>query len=237
MKSTTVALATALSLTLLACGGGGSDSDDGATPSSNVSTADFPVSGAMSTISTQRINTTLRADGPNGQYLAASLQQTVAPASIDFGGISARAVTQSSIFKDQTGAVVKQISHLLYVQATPFLELGMDNQLDGSVTVADLTSPLYLPAQGRVGDTGLLNSTTTYTDDTLEVVDQRTTRSWSLEADTSSTARLCLNEVIYDAANQRLATEADCHRINTRGEMLGLQITLTYPDGSVVVFK
>jgi hypothetical protein len=237
MRSATVALAAALSLTLLACGGGGSGDDNKVTPSSSVSTADFPIASAMSAISTKNFNTRLRANGPNGQYVEVSLTQTADPASVDLDGYSARAINQSSFFRDQTGALLEQMSHTLYVQASPYLELGMSDLVDGSVKIVDVDRPLYLPAQARVGDAGVLNSTTTYTDDTLEQVDQRTTRSWALEADTSTTARLCMYEVIYDATNVRLGTEADCYRIDTRGEMLGLQVTLTYADGTVLDFK
>lgn len=103
--------------------------------------------------------------------------------------------------------------------------------------MVDTAAPLYLPASAKVGSSGTLNGATVYEDETKVKAIKQKSRGWSLEADTATTALLCLNDVTFDLIDHVQYAEYDCYRINTSGVLLGMQIKLVAPDGQVTTFK
>lgn len=62
----------------------------------------------------------------------------------------------------------------------------------------DVSSPLYLPTTAKVGQSGALNGGTAYADQTKTTVLGYEVNSRELDADTASTALLCIKSIDTD---------------------------------------
>ena len=60
--------------------------------------------------------------------------------------------------------------------------------------------------------------------------------SWTLEADTATSAFGCSNGVVKNAAGIQTLTTAGCYKIDTNGNPLGLRFTLSV-EGRTLVFR
>lgn len=102
---------------------------------------------------------------------------------------------------------------------------------DGTYTV--LTSAGNLPTAARVGDSGPLHTGTEYVDATKSTVTGTTRMTWSLDADTATTALACLRSVETSTGDPQPITGAQCLRINTAGEVLGAVVTVSQGSTSI----
>ena len=63
-----------------------------------------------------------------------------------------------------------------------------------------------------------------------------TQSTWTLEADTATTAFGCANSVLRDAVGTLTGTAAGCYKIDTNGNALGMRYTLSVAC-KTLVFK
>jgi hypothetical protein len=92
------------------------------------------------------------------------------------------------------------------------------------------------PTAAKLGDGGTLGTLTLYTSASKASVKATTQSTWTLEADTASSAFGCANSVIRDAAGTQTGTAAGCYKIDTSGNALGMRYTLSVA-GKTLVFK
>ena len=225
MKYQTI-LALALGTTFLAaCGGGGSD-----TPSSTAA-ATFPLDAAYTKVMTTGVSLNGTAvDGADTYTLSLS----IAPAGDEvFEGLASKKSILSLTMK-KNGAVLGVDTISSYFSISPFTAKGA-RYSDGSYAVQTGNTG-NLPTAAKVGDGGTLGTLTLYTSASKTTVKATTQSTWTLEADTVTTAFGCANSVVRDAAGTLTGTQSGCYKIDTNGNILGMRYTLSVA-GKTLVFK
>ncbi|RTL25734.1 MAG: hypothetical protein EKK47_22705 [Burkholderiales bacterium] len=225
------------SFTLTACGGGGGGSSDPsaqATPSNVVaSTASFPVSGAVTVFEQSSWAYTLSGTDTKNNKFVMQASGVAGTTSTFEGNPSSTSVVTTNVTTNGTAGSPTTSTH--YFQATPYLEFGQLDS-DGSYTVDDVSTPIYLPASAKVGQSGQLNGATMYTDSTKATALAHVANSWSLEADTQNTAYLCNHSTYTATANGSGGGTIDnCLKINTSGTVIGMKYAETYSGGSLTL--
>ena len=196
------------------CGGGGGDGDQGPV----ASTLDFQIGSATSASGSPSQYTL--SGSLDGTTVSMSFSQTPG-ASSTFEGkpASTRFVT---VIVRENGAVAYQGISRHYFLTSPYVFYGSVDQSDGTYTVANHIATF--PAIGKVGQSGLLGTSTTYANSRKFSVLSTSTATWSLEADTATTALLCVNTL--DSGGTPVAV-SDCERIDSAGNILGHVLTIT----------
>ena len=214
MKRLVLVMAVAGALT--ACGGGG----DGGAAAPATPAVTFNADAALGTALAQGVSISgLSGRDPNlGALFTASL--AFAPASDAFfdGALQKRSTQTSSV--GATGVPTQtEVTQVFYATA-PARFIGSTSSAGFTV----FTSRGALPAAGAVGQSGA------FADGVIFASSAKTTRlgtvtvTWSIEADTATTAFACLNSVTTGSAQ---ATEKDCFKIDATGKILGAKIALT----------
>jgi len=110
-----------------------------------------------------------------------------------------------------------------FYSTPPFYLFGNLNNMHGSSNYMKVATHFPLPTTGRVGLSGVLYNGKNYTNSsTLPGDTWRAT--WSLEADSATTAWLCLSTEITPANDPAGSTaEIDCFRINQAGDISGFK--------------
>jgi hypothetical protein len=219
---------------LSACGGGGGGEDNSAKPSAVVaSTSSFPVAAAISAMDQTAESYTLSTVNANGKTYTLTI--TTAPgAQAVFEKRVASTLVQTVVVR-QNGTLTNQLVSTAYFQPTPYLNFGDVNQSTGEYSVADVSTPLYLPDSAKVGASGAINSAVTYSNSSKTTVVSRETRTWSLEADSATTANLCAN-IVSTPVSGTIYSEVHCARITTSGVVSGHTVTIN-EDGQSLTFK
>ena len=207
---------------LAACGGGGGDAGTAA------STLEFPVASTVSAFATTPHQFNL-AGSVNGKDTTVSYRQTPGALS-SFEGKPASTAVQSVAFR-VNGALASETTETLYFAVNPFVAYGSINQADGRYSVTD--QPTRFPATAKVGQSGVRGSTTEYVDAQKSQIKETSTLTWSLEADTASTALLCLNTALSSAPP---FTGSECYRIDANGMLSGLVLKISF-DGKTWVLN
>ena len=223
-----IILALALSTSFLAaCGGGGGDAPAGPV----VSTPSFPLDAAYTKAATT--NRTFNGTAIDGADTWNLTWSTAVAADEVFEGALSKKASQSLTLK-VNGVVGSVESFDTYFSINPLTSKG-GRYADGSYAV--LTSNTgVLPNAAKVGDAGTLGTLTTYTSDSKTTVKFTTQSTWTLEADTATTALGCSNSVIKDAAGTQTSTGSVCFKIDTSGNILGMRFTVSIP-GKTLVFQ
>ena len=134
----------------------------------------------------------------------------------------------------KNGAVLSADTSSSYYSINPFTTKGA---IYSNGTYAVQTSNTgFFPTAAKVGDSGTLGTLTLYTSPTKTTVQTTTQSTWTLEADTASTAFGCANIVLKDAAGTQTGTAAGCYKIDTNGNAMGMRFTLSVA-GKTLVFK
>jgi len=249
-KSKTIC-AVVLSVLLAACGsggGGGGSSSSSSTPASSpvASTASFPIeSTVVSLVTTSSAYTVYATDTQGNGY---TLTVSYSPGtSTYYQYISSAALptfTQTGLLK-VNGVTSGTSSAQVFYSTGPFLVWG---GTDGSSTTGATTfeymrtsAQAPLPATAKVVATGSIYSGTQYrtfcfnTADCSVSANYRTitlgtqSATWSLEADTETTAWLCVNITTIDQTvlDTQTTVEADCFRINQAGAISAFKTDIT----------
>jgi hypothetical protein len=210
--------ACAAACVIAGCGGGG-DGGGGGAQGPVVSTLDFPIAGSKSASaqSTSQFSLAGTLDGTN--YIM-SVGVTPGPAST-FEGKAASTSTITLTFR-ANGALVSQEILTSYFAQNPYVDYGTVNQGNGQYTVSNQIA--NFPATAKVGQLGSLGTEVTYTNSLKAQVVNTSTLTWSLDADTATTALSCVNVQIVGST---AGTVSGCDRIDRTGTILGRIMKLT----------
>lgn len=227
MKYPTI-LALALSTGFLAaCGGGGSDAPTGPVKS----TLSFPLDAAYAKGFTTGVSLNGTAVDGADTY---TMSLAITPAADEvFEGVLSKKSSGALTMK-KNGAVLVADTISYYYSINPFTQTGA-RYSDGSYAVLTNNTGNY-PTAAKVDDAGTIGTLTVYTDASKTAVKATSQNTWTLEADTATTAFACANSVIRDAAGTQTGTAAGCTKIDTNGNALGMRFTLSV-DGKTLVFK
>jgi hypothetical protein len=229
MNTSSVALAylpTAILLSALAaCGGGGGDSPQAADPVA--ATPDFPVEATLTSLASTSSSFRAAATDASGANYSLAVALTPGPDALNtaISTSSLKTYSQTSI-QAKNGVTTSTTTEDNYYSVAPFLVWGA---LDGSGNTMLVKQQTRLPATATVGTNGAVYSGYIYTNYSALFPAQQDV-TWSLEADTSTTAWLCVNTTITQtlaAAPPATSIEADCFRINQTGVVSGFKSTLT----------
>lgn len=225
MRTTSFSTALSISALLVACGGGGGDSGP------ITSNAQFSLDAAMTKAMTSNLTLTGTAiDGADTW----SISLSVAPASdATFEGIIRKQASQSLTIK-KNNTTVGVSSYTQFFSANPFIDYGAIFS-DGTYGVMTLHSG-NLPATAMVGSSGPLGTLTLYSNATKASIVNTEQTTWSLEADTATTAWGCTNSVVRDASNQVTGTGAGCFKIDTSSNVLAMRYTIAVA-GKTLTFQ
>lgn len=208
--------------TLEACGGGGS--------SSNSPPTKYPIDSAISAYEQMNHDYTLSAKNGSNSY---SLQLSAAPGGItNVGSIAAYSTTHTLTLSENSTLLVNDVS-TKYFLISPFKQIVDDDASSGYVTV--YANQKDLPESATAGETGAVDTATTYTDASLTVVAGTQTDTWALNAGSGGDASICANTTANSVLNGK-STESDCYSVDSKGNILGLEITLSI-SGTTLVFK
>lgn len=223
----------ALSITsafLAACGGGGGDSTPTATATTTTTTT-FPLDAAYTKAVTNGVSLSGTAvDGADTWTMTVSLT----PASDEaFEGVVRKKAIQSLTIK-KNGTVLTATNIQSYYSLNPFATQGA-RYSDGTYAVQTSTTGSFAVA-AKVGDSGGLGVLTLYANANKTSAQGTTESTWTLEADTATTAFGCVNSIVKNAAGAQTGTAAGCYKIDTNGNALGMRYTLNVA-GKTLVFK
>lgn len=169
---------------LAACGGGGGGG--GAfTP------LDFPFDSVLSAY-WQAARVHNLSNAASGGNISVRIERTPGAAGASFEGQPALVAAEVATFS--VGGVPDiPIRGRHFYTVNPFVSRGNVDDDTGEYTVANQTAAF--PARATVGQSGALGTSTTYADATKTQVVDTSVNTWSVEADTASTAMLCINGV------------------------------------------
>lgn len=223
-------LAVALSAVLLSACGGGSDSPPAAPVVSTAATI-FPLDTAYTQVSTTGISLNATAvDGADTWTMALS----VAPAADQtFEGATAKKSVQAITIK-KNGATALSSGGESFFTINPFMVKGLRLN-DGTYGVQTVANSVFSNA-AKVGDSGSLGITTVYPNSSKSSVLFTQEGTWTLEADTATTAFGCSNIISKSTAGAVIASTSGCYKIDTNGTVKGLRYTLAVA-GKTLVFR
>lgn len=208
-------------LVLSACGGGGGDAGTVA------STLDFPLASAISTYETSahQFNLAGALDGVN--YAAGYRLTPGSPGT--FEGKPASTAVQIVTLR-ANGVLRLESTFTNYFLASPYVFYGSVDPVDGAYSV--FTQTANLPATARVGQSGALGSATDYADLRKIQITGTSTLTWSLEADSATTALFCLNTVLQGTPS---FTGSECYRVNANGVVSGLVLKVNVSGKTLIL--
>jgi len=207
---------------LSACGGGGG-------VDAAVSTASFPIATAFQNLITKPQSANL-SGSLQGHVLSLAVTRTPVADAV-FEGATRKAV-QGVITTRVDGVVFSTSSYTSYYDLNPLRAVGVINT-NGLYSVINQSASI--PASATVGVQGVGWNETTYTSSSKTSIDSTTITTWSLEADTASTAWLCGNSVVKPTYGSQ-SSGSECYKINTSGDILGMKATLV-TQGQSVTFQ
>lgn len=163
-----------------------------------------------------------------------SMTVSLTPASDEaFEGVVRKKAIQSLTLK-KNGVVQTAASIQSYYSFNPFTPQGA-RYSDGTYAVQTRATGSFAVA-AKVGDSGSLGVLTLYSNASKTSIQGTTESTWTLEADTATTAFGCANSIIKNAAGVQTGTAAGCYKIDTNGNAMGMRYTLNVA-GKTLVFK
>lgn len=202
-----------------ACGGGG---DSGPV----TSTATFPVASAVNAFVTASHQYDLTGALPGIAFTARYVYTPAGTAT--FEGRSTSSARQT-VTLTATGVAPQTSTSTVYFTTGPYVQYGSIDD-DGSYDVFNQTGSL--PASARVGDSGTLGTGTSYANSSKTAITGTTQASWTLNADTATTALFCINQTISGSPP---ASGAECYRVDTTGQVLGMVIKVNVSGQTLVL--
>jgi hypothetical protein len=219
-------------LALTACGGGGGGG--GAPPGPAVSTLDFPLRAALTTLAANGFSANLTATGtPSPATLgvcSGTLSVTTGPANTaanfegvaGFSAASVETLTLTNCLPANTVVNVTDFYNSTYVPLG-YTVAGGD--------YAVWQAPPNFPISVKVGDNGMAGTIDTYTDGTKTVLNGRAFESWQVTAETANTVLVHLQSVVQDGTLTTQFVENDMWRLTSTGAMTLLEVRVDTPTG------
>ncbi len=222
-----------LSLALVACGGGGGDNSSAAGSGGGGGTG--ATTFALDTAQTNLLTTprSYTATATNGADTFTMFLSLTPSADATFEGVMRRRATQTLTIR-RNGATVAASTFENFFQLSPW-QLAGAIYSDGTYAVATTANP-PLPNSATVGSSGSLGTLTLYSNSSKSTVVLRQDATWTLEADTATSAWLCTNTVARDSLGVTVATTNGCFRIDSGGNPLGIRWTISV-DGTTLTFR
>lgn len=155
-----------------------------------------------------------------------TLQVSVVPgAGGSFNGQSALSNTLSLNISENGTLISNDISTDYFI-ISPYTPLGAFDQSNGQMIV--FANQTALPDLATVGESGPLDTFTTYSKDTGSgtTVYATGTETWTLDADTSTSALGCV-DLTENLSAGGTVTDSTCYQLDERGNVLSMQITIT----------
>ncbi|MBV8636428.1 MAG: hypothetical protein JO002_18195 [Burkholderiaceae bacterium] len=239
---------------LAGCGGGGDDvafcgydaygnavfcgtTNPPSPPTPVASTDTFPVPQALLNVATQSYSYSVSAYDRFGNQF--TIQYASAPgAAGTYNGQAASTANVTESFYEN-GALQETDTFVNYFVLSPYQFLGSVGNFAGGVEVVN--SFQTLPATATVGQSFPELSATLYHDTTQTVSDGTLTEAIGLSADTASTALFCFNDTTQltqtgMSDNLVNGNSSTCFRIDTSGNVQGMQITTPVNGTSMLFF-
>lgn len=228
MKLRTSLVASLTCAFLAACGGG---SDSAPTTPVASATTTFPLDAAYTKAITNGVSLSGTAvDGTDTWNMTLSLT----PANDEvFEGVVRKKALQSLTIK-KNGVVLTASSIQSYYSLGPLVTQGA-RYSDGTYAVQTGTTGAFSTA-AKVGDAGSLGLLTLYANASKTSIQGTTESTWTLEADSATTAYGCANSILKNAAGAQTGTAAGCYKIDTNGNALGMRYTMAVA-GKTLIFK
>ena len=232
MKIKTTSAVAALAALLSACGGGGGGgaaSPASASPAPVTAAAIFPLDTVYKQLSTTGISLNGTAvDGVDTWTIALS----VAPAADEtFEGATSKKSLQATTIK-KNGATVVSKGGESYFTLNPVSLKGFKLN-DGTYGVQTVAGGVLSNA-AKVGDSGSLGITTIYSNSSKSSILSTHEGTWTLEADTETTAFGCSNITSKNASGAVVSTTSECYKIDTNGTIKGIKYTVAVSNRTLV---
>ena len=222
MKTLSLSAILLVTASLVACGGGGGGT-----------TAVIPTYSAdAATTKLLAAGGTFTATAVSGSDTYTLSLSTTPDADATFGGTTRKKSTQSLTIK-KNGVLAGVSTYDSYYSVNPLVSYGAVFS-DGTYGVS--TGSYVTPTAAKVGDSGAAGTQVIYTNSTLASILSTQTSTWTMEADTATTAFYCLNSVIKNASNIQTSTGSTCFKIDSGNNAIGLRITITV-SGTTLVFS
>jgi hypothetical protein len=218
-----VVMAMAVPMLLAACGGGGDDTP----PAPTTYNLDAAMTNAMAK--------TVQMNGLTAQAMGVTytLSLTTTPSADALFEGAPRKTSLQTVTVSAAG-ITETTTGTLYYGTGPYVEVGSISD-DGSYSVSVSTG--NLPTAATVGSSGPLSNDTLYNDSSKATVGATMVTTWSLEADTDTTAFACTKAVMQEVSPSMTSSQTVCFRINTANEVLaGGRVTVT-ADGLTLEFR
>ena len=189
-----------------------------------ISTLDFPVEAVFSSLaSTASTYTASTSDATGNSYLL-SVNRSPGPDKTNtlIYPTPLKTYTQTKVVQ-KNGTVVSTDNSEVFYTGGPFSPYGNLNDLYGANNYMKVTTQFTLPATGRVGSSGVLYKGRNYLNNSTLSFDTWY-GVWSLEADTPTSAWLCLSIDIAPANVAVAATsEMECYKLDQSGSVTGFK--------------
>jgi hypothetical protein len=231
-------IAAAAAILLVGCGGGGGGPS---VVEPVISTASFPVDATFSTLATTVNQFTVSGRDSAGNTLELSVSAMPGPdkAHQFISTVPRKTYTQTSVLR-KNGVIASTSTQEVYFSTAPFAVWGI--VADGR-TVLRQDFQGTLPAAAKVGDVGALYSAIGIRTEDNYLEDPGTvhlgitnTATWSIEADTASTAWLCMHTSAKRPYSTSIIGEDDCFRIDATGSISGFKVDLSV-SGTKIEFR
>ena len=194
----------------------------------SISTIDFPVEAVFTSLASTASTYTASATDAAGNNFLLSVDRIPGPDKTDplIYAAPLKTYSLSNILR-KNGTITATKNFEDFYSVAPFSFFGSLNNLYGSSNNMKVTTQLPLPATSRVGTSGVLYKGRNYINKVTSSFDTWYAL-WSLEADSATTAWLCLNIEITPANATVVSTaEGDCFRINQAGDITGFKADVT----------
>lgn len=211
-------MAAAVAGALAACGGGGGDSGGAGTPATPALA--FNADAALTTALTKGVSISgLSGRDPSlGILFTASIAFAPAADALFDGVLHKRSTQTSSV--SATGIPAQTAITQIFYATAPARFIGSTSNAGFVV----FTSRGALPTAGAIGQSGAFADGVIFTSSAKSTRTGTVAVTWSIEADTATTAFACLTSV---TSGSTPATEKDCFKIDSAGTILGGKIALT----------
>jgi len=198
------------------------------TGASSISTIDFPVEAVFASLASTTSTFNASATDAAGNSFFLLVNSIPGPDKIDplIYAASLKTYLQSNILK-KNGIVTSTKNFENFYLVAPFYLFGSLNNMYGSSNNMKVITHFPLPSTSRVGTAGAFYNGKNYISSSTLPPDTWSA-TWSLEADSATTAWLCLNVAITPANGSAASTaETDCFRINQAGDISGFKADIT----------
>ncbi|GAA4015839.1 hypothetical protein [Actimicrobium antarcticum] len=228
MNATHLKIATTVlfSTLLAACGGGGGSSNPTVAVAADVT---FPADAAVQNFLTSSHTFNASYTDPANNDLYALNYSYVPGADSAFEGQAAKTASFTLNLK-KNGVTQSTSTEVTYFRIGPVKSLGAILGTGEYIVAANQGA---FPVNAKVGDVGSLGGSTSYTSSAKTSIYATSVNTWELQADTATTAYLCVNSSVRYTNGAATLTGSECYRINTSGAVLGNKLTLSINGKSV----